>query len=655
METSKNITVAVNSVPQRSFLPSSYAQANLMPNSLPEGHPFNASSMQAFKPLAKDTIVPNNPLAFNADNQDIMKQLLNPTAQPVNPQFSLGATMGYESTPIHTWTREQLEQQLMILKQREMERMQGPQQWLAGKCSTMYQISEPSVNNYFLPDEAMPPVGPADMKDASTKGKLPASNSLQQKFNMMIAQDMQNQMMRNEHFNVETYGAGKLLNDVETMAPPSAYGTRRSVRSKPVDYELMDEPQMEPALCRVETKLISTDDGAQRDTMASDTDSEFEFMDCMPDKRQRRSSRKKLSESSKGDLDMSSFASTKFFNGDSVDEDQLNIADSFSGSLRQDYLNFRKHGILTNELRNEYIRRSKLYPKVRGVWFNSTVRRMGWVGQAYKKCKRIEKIFSISKHGFEGARELAIEFRNSQKPTVHLDSNDDSMALTETAYSVATNDEFGLTETIEPEAPEIADEIYEPENHEQNSVPMKGKGDSLKISMSSVEPIAKPQPRKIDLTHITEKVRNPKARVALEDQCFGWLKQYTSNLTDEQKSHRDFLCKEALRFMLYELSVLMEFDVPVPLLAKDAVRKGVQFHIEMLEACKTTEEMMPYMAIFGEYICKGITPVDVPFNEIYSILRAFSHCRPLTPEFSALNAEQDFGPEEVSLIDLIKV
>lgn len=77
------------------------------------------------------------------------------------------------------------------------------------------------------------------------------------------------------------------------------------------------------------------------------------------------------------------------------------------------------------ELRLKYLSMSKNMPKVRGVWFNSTPQRMGWVGQAYKKCKRIERIFSVNKYGFEGARKLAIAFRNSQKPA-NEDSDDDS-------------------------------------------------------------------------------------------------------------------------------------------------------------------------------------------------------------------------------------
>ncbi|CRG97029.1 transcription factor with AP2 domain(s), putative [Plasmodium gallinaceum] len=77
------------------------------------------------------------------------------------------------------------------------------------------------------------------------------------------------------------------------------------------------------------------------------------------------------------------------------------------------------------ELRMKYLSMSKNMPKVRGVWFNSTPQRMGWVGQAYKKCKRIERIFSVNKYGFEGARKLAIAFRNSQKPS-NEDSDEDS-------------------------------------------------------------------------------------------------------------------------------------------------------------------------------------------------------------------------------------
>ncbi|GIX62439.1 transcription factor with AP2 domain, putative [Babesia caballi] len=591
---------------------------------------------------------PNELKADNAVYYEVPRQqvygkqrmAMAPTAAA--PAYNLGATVGYESLPLNMWTREQLEEQLRIVKQQEVA-LKSAQQWVSTQRPAKRAGGEADLK---VPMPLAVKMGPAP----------PHQDNLPPLSHRALV-DMHMQQMRAQYgmyFGRDPHKQPVPV-PVRIYNPAAMDASRGAQEGKELSETMIIPPQAQ--LCRVETKLISTDEeDSQRSTLASDGESEFDFNAAKrPPQRKRSVHRRSYA--------LSRCESTLSVANDSSEWDavqgahadgQQDFSETMPESLREDYKVFRTSGTMSNALRQAYIRRSKLYPKVRGVWFNSTVRRMGWVGQAYKKCKRIEKIFSISKHGFEGARQLAIAFRNSQKPAGGAATTTDEPALaTETAYSSTASDDFPVVETVEPDRPLTTEDLY---SHEKEAPANDAFGQTAADvvgapSAPALSPQAELSDRTLRLEDISDNAEQSARRKALEA-----LSQYKSQLTSEQRAHRDHLCKGALNLMLTELAALVDLEVPLPRLNHDECRRGLEYHIEALKACETAEDMLPYVALFGGYICRGITPVDIPFSEVYAFLHALSFCQPLDGSFDAAQTAPFVNAsEEASLADLIVV
>ncbi|UKJ88459.1 hypothetical protein MACJ_000903 [Theileria orientalis] len=338
--------------------------------------------------------------------------------------------------------------------------------------------------------------------------------------------------------------------------------------------------------------------------------------------------------------------------------------------------------VISEELRQSYIRQSKLLPKIRGVWFNSTVRRMGWVGQAYKKCKRIEKIFSINKHGFEGARKLAIAFRNSQKPTSKSETHYPDVSLkdvikpisqlrinmsransgstsnstgSKTTYNSGSSVNRASTSTNHFSTGRLLNSDLDNYvnsslgNHSLSSIndTNKSLSNDLRkyndvLNRGEVADTHVQPPQKLDNREAVNKDINLKSIYGEENEIDDHhypvdykeiMDNYKSRLSREEASIRDNTCKEAILFMLYELSALLELDFPIPPLPKGECKKGVSFHINFLENTKKTRDILPYINSLARYICEGVTPTDMPHFQLYSLVRTLSHCKPLKMAF----------------------
>ncbi|KJP87421.1 hypothetical protein AK88_02978 [Plasmodium fragile] len=221
------------------------------------------------------------------------------------------------------------------------------------------------------------------------------------------------------------------------------------------------------------------------------------------------------------------------------------------------------------ELRIKYLSMSKNMPKVRGVWFNSTPQRMGWVGQAYKKCKRIERIFSVNKYGFEGARKLAIAFRNSQKPS-NEDSDEDSWSKDDKMTIKAGEENLNNYE-------------YKNEYSGSNELPIKNNNSS---SSSSNEI----NPSKI-----------------------------------ETKDTRINLCRDAILFILHDLETILELNIPMLHKNVNIYKICIKHHLNYLTLIKSEEQIIPYLNIFGDYIQRCILPTDLPYAELYVLIDSLIH------------------------------
>ncbi|EUD66103.1 hypothetical protein C922_03573 [Plasmodium inui San Antonio 1] len=221
------------------------------------------------------------------------------------------------------------------------------------------------------------------------------------------------------------------------------------------------------------------------------------------------------------------------------------------------------------ELRIKYLSMSKNMPKVRGVWFNSTPQRMGWVGQAYKKCKRIERIFSVNKYGFEGARKLAIAFRNSQKPS-NEDSDEDSWSK---------DDKMNIKNVEE----NLNNYEYKNEYPESNEIPITNNNSS---SNSSNE---------INQTKM------------------------------ETKDTRINLCRDAILFILHDLETILELNIPMLHKNVNIYKICIKHHLNYLTLIKSEEQIIPYLNIFGDYIQRCILPTDLPYAELYVLIDSLIH------------------------------
>ncbi|KAI4835098.1 AP2 domain transcription factor [Plasmodium brasilianum] len=218
------------------------------------------------------------------------------------------------------------------------------------------------------------------------------------------------------------------------------------------------------------------------------------------------------------------------------------------------------------ELRLKYLSMSKNMPKVRGVWFNSTPQRMGWVGQAYKKCKRIERIFSVNKYGFEGARKLAIAFRNSQKPS-NEDSDEDSWSK---------DDKVNIKNSEE----NISN--YEYKNTYMNSI---------------------------------NGTKNENNNTIDND---------TSN-DIEGADARINLCRDALLFILHDLETILELNIPMLNNNINMYKICIKHHLNYLTLIKSEEQIIPYLNVFGDYIQRCILPTDLPYAELYVLIDSLIH------------------------------
>ncbi|BAM39616.1 conserved hypothetical protein [Theileria orientalis strain Shintoku] len=335
--------------------------------------------------------------------------------------------------------------------------------------------------------------------------------------------------------------------------------------------------------------------------------------------------------------------------------------------------------VISEELRQSYIRQSKLLPKIRGVWFNSTMRRMGWVGQAYKKCKRIEKIFSINKHGFEGARKLAIAFRNSQKPTSKSDIHYPDVSLkdvikpisqlrinmpransgtisnsSKTTYNSGSTATRGAPGTNYVSTGRVLNsDLGNYVNASLGSQALSSINDTNKsltdlrkykdvLDRGEVTDRHVQLAHKLDNHEAPDKDINLKSIYGEENEIDDYhypvdykeiIDNYKSHLSREEASIRDNTCKEAILFMLYELSALLELDFPIPPLPKGECKRGLSFHINFLENTKKTRDILPYINSLAHYICEGVTPTDMPHFQLYSLIRTLSHCEPLKMTF----------------------
>ncbi|GBE60136.1 transcription factor with AP2 domain-containing protein [Babesia ovata] len=610
-------------------------------------------------------------MPYDHDMQQAYKHYCMAMAASAAAQrYNLGTTLGYDSLPINAaWSREQIGEHLMIMKQQEAASMPHARPWMP--MPTKRTFNDVNMREgYGTAGGRMAPMPHVQDRMDAQKRRAMAEMHMQQRqkhFNTYMPYDTRQVAT----FRGQTVsGSGHRPNMTShCFGEDVEHNIKASQGSVALNETIVVPPQV--PMCRMDTRIISTDEGSQQSTIPSDVESEFEFNEAPAAHPRKKTVHRAPYSLTRCDSTLTGTAADNDFDWKrfkpsegSQEEDKLSFSQTLSGSLKQDYINFTKHGVLSNELRQEYIRRSKLYPKVRGVWFNSTVRRMGWVGQAYKKCKRIEKIFSISKHGFDGARELAIAFRNSQKPTAGASAvTEDVMLPLDTTYSATTNDDFAVTETVGPIKTEDAVEMYESyegatQQTEEFAEQPTEYADAL--AQQEFDRPGKPLRREdleCDDSH-TDEEQEEAMNDGLKASGFseGMLEQYKSSLTEEQREHRDHLCKGALRLMLYELAALVELDVPIPRLGREACCRGLQYHIDALEACQSATDMLPYVAIFGNYICRGITPVDIPFGELYTMLQALSFCRPLGGSFNS-NTSAPFVTEtaETNISDLIVV
>ncbi|GAW83767.1 transcription factor with AP2 domain(s) [Plasmodium gonderi] len=242
------------------------------------------------------------------------------------------------------------------------------------------------------------------------------------------------------------------------------------------------------------------------------------------------------------------------------------------------------------ELRIKYLSMSKNMPKVRGVWFNSTPQRMGWVGQAYKKCKRIERIFSVNKYGFEGARKLAIAFRNSQKPS-NEDSDEDSWSK---------DDKMNIKNGEE----NLNNYEYKNEYSGSNEIPSKNNNSSSRSSSNDI-----------------------------------------NNTKIESKDTRINLCRDAMLFILHDLETILELNIPMLHKNVNMYKICIKHHLNYLTLIKSEEQIIPYLNVFGDYIQRCILPTDLPYAELYVLIDSLIHSD-ILPSFDHKENFSDYSMAE---------
>lgn len=259
-------------------------------------------------------------------------------------------------------------------------------------------------------------------------------------------------------------------------------------------------------------------------------------------------------------------------------------------------------------------------PKVRGVWFNSTPQRMGWVGQAYKKCKRIERIFSVNKYGFEGARKLAIAFRNSQKPA-NEDSDDDSWSK-EDKINIKNCDENSNNydyknnflvsmNTIKNNGSNIMSNDNNINNHSNNSNDNNHHMDNnleAQIENNTDMIMDSNMDNDIDMNIDKKNIINKH-----------------NNHDENNKDMRINLCRDAILFILHDLETILELNIPMLSKNVNMYKLCIKHHLNYLTLIKNEEQIIPYLNVFGDYIQRCILPTDLPYAELYVLIDSLIH------------------------------
>ncbi|ETB61930.1 hypothetical protein YYC_01707 [Plasmodium yoelii 17X] len=254
------------------------------------------------------------------------------------------------------------------------------------------------------------------------------------------------------------------------------------------------------------------------------------------------------------------------------------------------------------ELRIKYLSMSKNMPKVRGVWFNSTPQRMGWVGQAYKKCKRIERIFSVNKYGFEGARKLAIAFRNSQKPS-NEDSDEDSSSKDDKGIP-KNEDNINNYDYKNNYSNDISDIKHDNNNNNNNN-----NNHSNNIAAMSTADTTSSNHNKNEDDYDDDNIN-----------CNG------DNIKNSgAKDTRINLCRDAILFILHDLETILELNTPMLNKNANIYKVCIKHHLNYLTLIKHEEQIIPYLNVFGDYIQKCILPTDLPYAELYVLIDSLIH------------------------------
>lgn len=282
----------------------------------------------------------------------------------------------------------------------------------------------------------------------------------------------------------------------------------------------------------------------------------------------------------------------------------------------------------SNELREYYIKHSKLFPKVRGVWFNSTPHRMGWVGQAYKKCKRIEKIFSVSKHGFERARELAVNFRNSHKPSDKKSKNTADADNGKIDYLTYENSEIY---TISPKSHETMNEVDRLETTLQTS-PMKySTSKNSFMRMDSMETHLPESPEdefdmntedidNLDTWGKFDNLSTGKFHIALKKSG-----EYFNDITPNKSLNNKAKYQHMLQFFdnfLNDIESILKLQLPFPSLPPlHKCFESLQLHRKKLFNEYSEASLCEYNKLLGHYYDAGyVMPSDLPIPELYALI-----------------------------------
>lgn len=227
---------------------------------------------------------------------------------------------------------------------------------------------------------------------------------------------------------------------------------------------------------------------------------------------------------------------------------------------------------------------------------------MGWVGQAYKKCKRIERIFSVNKYGFEGARKLAIAFRNSQKPS-NEDSDEDSSSKDDKGIP-KNEDNINNYDYKNNYSNDISDIKHDNNNNNNNN-----NNHSNNIAAMSTADTTSSNHNKNEDDYDDDNIN-----------CNG------DNIKNSgAKDTRINLCRDAILFILHDLETILELNTPMLNKNANIYKVCIKHHLNYLTLIKHEEQIIPYLNVFGDYIQKCILPTDLPYAELYVLIDSLIH------------------------------